>query len=63
MVRMSTEDTNRLESEGAPIRRRGDRRVQDNAVPDDRRKADRRDTPGFGALLRTLFLRGPSSDS
>jgi hypothetical protein len=62
-VRMSTEDTNRTESDGAPVRRRGDRRVQDNAVADDRRKSDRRDTPGIGALIQTLFRCGPGSDS
>jgi hypothetical protein len=62
-VRMSTEDTNGTESDGAPVRRRGDRRVQDNVVPDDRRKGDRRDTPGIGALIQTLFRRGPSSNS
>jgi hypothetical protein len=60
---MSTEDPNRTDSEGDPVRRRGDRRVVDNAVPDDRRKGDRRDTPGLGALIRTLFRRGPSSNS
>jgi hypothetical protein len=61
---MSTEETKRSEVDGgAPIRRRGDRRIQDNEVQDDRRKGDRRDTPGLGALIRTLFHRGPTSNS
>ncbi|MGD0472885.1 MAG: hypothetical protein ABSB70_06680 [Candidatus Velthaea sp.] len=60
---MSTEETNRTDSDPAPVRRRGDRRVADTAVADDRRKGDRRDTPGIGALIRTLFRRGPGTDS
>ena len=63
MVPMSTEDTNHTESDNAPVRRRGDRRVQDSVVPDERRKGDRRDTPGLGALIKTLFRRGPNSNS
>jgi hypothetical protein len=63
MVRMSTENTDNTESENAPVRRRGDRRVQDSVVADERRKGDRRDTPGLGALIKTLFRRGPNSDS
>jgi hypothetical protein len=60
---MPTEDMNDTESDNAPVRRRGDRRIQDNVVADDRRKGDRRDTPGLGALIRTLFRRRPNSDS
>jgi hypothetical protein len=60
MILMSTEDTNRAESETEPVRRRGDRRVQDSVVENERRKGDRRDTPGLGALIRTLFRRGPT---
>ena len=63
MVPMAIEDTNHAEIEVEPVRRRGDRRVQESAVQEDRRKGDRRDTPGLGALIRTLFRRGPSSNS
>jgi len=60
---MSNEEPNGTAENGEPVRRRGDRRLQTNAVPDDRRKGDRRDLPGLGGLIRTLFRRGPSSDS
>jgi hypothetical protein len=60
---MSTEDTNHTEQDSAPVRRRGDRRVADSVVVNDRRKGDRRDTPGLGALIKTLFRRGTGSDS
>jgi len=43
--------------ETAPVRRRGDRRVADETVDNDRRKGDRRDIPGVSALIRTLFRR------
>ncbi len=45
-----------------PVRRRGDRRVVTQAVTIDRRKSDRRDTPGVKELFRTLFKR-PNSGS
>jgi hypothetical protein len=60
---MSTEDSNLPAPEAESLRRRGDRRVQDQTVPDDRRKGDRRDIPGVSALIRTLFRRGPGSES
>lgn len=60
---MSMEKTNSDVADGEPLRRRGDRRVNDAAVSDDRRKGDRRDIPGFGALIKTLFRRGPGKES
>ncbi len=47
--------------DGEPVRRRGDRRLNDTAVTDDRRQGDRRDIPGVSALIRTLFRRGTST--
>jgi hypothetical protein len=60
---MATQEPNATGPDGLPLRRRGDRRLQDNQVPDDRRKGDRRDTPGIGELIRTLFHRGPGANS
>jgi hypothetical protein len=60
MDNMSREEVSATGPDGEPVRRRGDRRVQDQQVPDDRRKGDRRDIPGFSALIRTLFRRGTS---
>ncbi len=60
---MSIENQSLSSAEPEPLRRRGDRRLNDQAVPDDRRKQDRRDIPGVGALIRTLFRRRPSKDS
>jgi hypothetical protein len=50
-------------SESEPVRRRGDRRVHEQAVPEDRRKGDRRSIPGLSALFRTLFRRGPGAEN
>jgi hypothetical protein len=61
--RMATQEPNATGPDGEPLRRRGDRRMQDNQVPDERRKGDRRDTPGIGALIRTLFRHGPGTHS
>lgn len=58
-----SEEIDRPAPENVPLRRRGDRRVQDQAVADDRRKGDRRDIPGVSALFRTLFRRGTGTDS
>jgi hypothetical protein len=60
---MSTEDTNRPGPQEESLRRRGDRRVQDQSVADDRRKGDRRDIPGVSALIRTLFRWGNGTKS
>jgi hypothetical protein len=40
-----------------PARRSGDRRQQAVTVPTDRRRGERRDTPGFDGLLKTLLRR------
>jgi hypothetical protein len=49
--------------DNVPLRRRGDRRTQDQIVADDRRRNNRRDIPGVSALFRTLFRRGTGTDS
>ena len=57
---MSDQETSNASADAPieePVRRRGDRRVVAQAVSVDRRKADRRDTPGVKALFRTLFKR------
>jgi hypothetical protein len=63
MESMSTEETQSTAEENALLRRRGDRRVQVQAVADDRRKGDRRDLPGISALIRTLFRHGSKTES
>jgi hypothetical protein len=55
---MSSENIDPPTADDEPVRRRGDRRVQAQAVTDDRRKNNRRDIPGVSALIRTLFQRG-----
>jgi hypothetical protein len=60
---MSTEDMNRPAPQAEPLRRRGDRRVQDQVVADERRTGDRRDSPGVSALIRTLFRRANGKKS
>jgi hypothetical protein len=63
MEYMASEKSPTSGADGEPVRRRGDRRTQDQAVADDRRKGDRRTIPGVSALIRTLFRRGPTSES
>jgi hypothetical protein len=66
MENNSTQATNGTASDndGSPVRRRGDRRVAEQAaVPEDRRKGDRRDLPGLSALFRTLFRHGKKTES
>jgi hypothetical protein len=58
MERMSSDNSDHdRSSEGELLRRRGDRRVHDAEVADDRRKGDRRETPGIAALMQTLLKR------
>lgn len=59
---MSIDQTQDAVVEDEPIRRRGDRRATVQVVSNDRRKGDRRDTPGIKELFRTL-LRLPDSES
>jgi hypothetical protein len=63
MESMSREEMNLIPSESEPVRRRGDRRVTQEDVDDDRRQGDRRDIPGVSALIRMLFRRGTGSKS
>jgi hypothetical protein len=60
---MSSEKADRPVPADEPVRRRGDRRLQNAVVVEERRKGDRRDIPGVSALIRTLFRRGPESNS
>ena len=58
MERMGSDESDQnRSSEGELLRRRGDRRVHDLEVADDRRKGDRRDIPGIAALMQTLLRR------
>jgi hypothetical protein len=58
---MSDDPTQAIDIPAEPVRRRGDRRVSDQLVMNDRRKGDRRRIPGMTALFRTLFRRGSDS--
>ncbi len=60
---MSIENQSLSSADAEPLRRRGDRRLTDQAVSDERRKTDRRDIPGVGALIRTLFRRRAKKDA
>jgi hypothetical protein len=51
----NNESSDQTPSEGEKLRRRGDRRTSDLQVAEDRRKAERRDTPGVTGLMATLL--------
>jgi len=63
MKRMSSDEIKHIVPDAEPVRRHGDRRVNDLTVADDRRRSDRRDIPGLSALIRTLFRRGTGTKS
>jgi len=51
----NNESSDQTSSEAEKLRRRGDRRTSDLQVAEDRRKAERRDTPGVTGLMATLL--------